>query len=232
MTGKQPPQAFEDRSAYDTDLNRSLRISGENNHYFLRGRVLDLEGQLGPDRKPRQILDYGCGTGDTTAFLAETFPEAEVIGFDTAAGAIREARSLHGSAHVHFESGAELPVGERFDLCYVNGVFHHIEPAQRVAVVRRIRSSLRPGGQFALMENNPWNPGTRIIMSRIEFDRDAIPISPPEAGRLLREGGFSNCGKPRWLFFFPRPLGFLRFLEPSLARFPLGAQYYYLVTKT
>jgi len=194
--------------------------------------VLDLEKQLGPDRRPRHILDYGCGTGDTTAFLSETFPRAIVTGFDTVEDAIGEARSLHGSERVRFESGAELAAEERFDLCYVNGVFHHIEPSKRVAVVRRIWRSLRTGGQFALMENNPWNMGTRIIMSRIEFDRDAIPISPPEAGRLLREGGFSECGKARWLFFFPRPLAFLRFLEPSLARFPLGAQYYYLATKT
>jgi SAM-dependent methyltransferase len=232
MTNKQPPAAFEDRSVYDSDLNRSLRISGENNFYFLQGRVLDLEKRLGPDRRPRRILDYGCGTGDTTAFLSEVFPDAEVTGFDTAEGAIREARSQHESDRVHFESGAELPANERFDLCYVNGVFHHIEPSRRVAVVRQIRNSLCTGGQFALMENNPWNVGTRIIMRRIEFDRDAIPISPPEAGRLLREGGFSECGDPRWLFFFPRPLAFMRFLEPRLARFPLGAQYYYLATKS
>ena len=232
MTDKQPPPAFGDRSIYDSDLNRSLRISGENSVYFLKGRVLDLEKQLGAGRRPRHILDYGCGTGDTTAFLAERFQQAIVTGFDTTEGAIREARSQHGAERVRFESGAELAAEERFDLCYVNGVFHHIEPSKRVAVVRRIWGSLQPGGRFALMENNPWNPGTRVIMSRIEFDRDAIPIAPPEAGRLLREGGFNDCGKARSLFFFPRPLAFLRFLEPSLARFPLGAQYYYLATKT
>lgn len=232
MTDRQSPSAFENRTAYEFDLNRSLRISGENRFYFLQRRVLDLENRLGPDRKPSHILDYGCGSGDTSAFLAETFPDAEVTGFDTAEGAIREAQSKHGSDRVRFESGAELPDAERFDLCYVNGVFHHIEPSKRVEVVRRIWRSLRFGGQFALMENNPWNVGTRIIMSRIEFDRDAIPISPPEAGRLLRAGGFEPCGKARSLFFFPGPLAFLRFLEPSLARLPLGAQYYYLATKS
>ncbi len=231
MTDRQPPPAFENRSEYEFDLNQSLRISGENSQYFLRGRVLDLANQLGPNRTPSRILDYGCGTGDTTAFLAETFPQADVIGFDPAEGAIRDARSHHGSDRVHFEFGAELPAGERFDLCYVNGVFHHIEPSKRGAVVRRIHDSLCVGGHFALMENNPWNIGARIIMSRIEFDRDAIPLSPREAERLLRDGGF-ECGKVRSLFFFPGPLAIFRFLEPSLARLPLGAQYYYLATKT
>jgi len=232
MTDMKAPTAFEKGSDYDADLNRSLQISGEDKDFFLQGRVLDLVNQLGPDRIPSRILDYGCGTGDTTAFLAETFPEAQVTGFDTAEGAIREAQSQYGSDRVHFEWGAELPAGERFDLCYVNGVFHHIDPSKRVGIVRQILNSLCVGGHFALMENNPWNPGTRIIMSRIEFDRDAITLSPPEAGRLLREGGFEQCGKARSLFFFPGPLAFLRFLEPALARVPLGAQYYYLATKT
>jgi len=232
MTDSKPPPAFENRSDYEFDLNQSLRISGENSHFFLRGRVLELANQLDPDRQPSRILDYGCGTGDTTAFLAETFPDAQVTGFDTAEGAIRDARSRHGSQRVRFEFGAELPAGERFDLCYVNGVFHHIEPSKRVSVVRRIRDSLCAGGRFALMENNPWNIGARIIMSRIDFDRDAIPLSPRQAAHLLREGGFSDCGEVRSLFFFPSALGFLRFLEPALARLPLGAQYYYLATKT
>lgn len=232
MTDRQSPSAFESRPAYDSDLNQSLRIAGEDKHYFLRGRVLDLQQRLGPDIRPSHILDYGCGIGDTTAFLSETFPTAEVTGFDPAEGAIREARELYGSKRVHFETGAELSADERFDLCYVNGVFHHIEPSKRVAVVQRIRSSLRAGGRFALMENNPWNVGARIIMSRIEFDRDAIPLSPPETGRLLVEGGFEQCGSAIFLFYFPGPLAFLRFLEPALARLPLGAQYYYLATKT
>jgi SAM-dependent methyltransferase len=118
-----------------------------------------------------------------------------------------------------------------FDLCHVNGVFHHIAPDQRVAALHLIRDALRPRGQFAFMENNPWNPGTRLVMSRIAFDADAIPVSVLEAKRLLQASGFDHLSAPRFLFWFPRWLAVLRVLEPHLVHLPLGGQYYFLATK-
>jgi hypothetical protein len=41
-------------------------------------------------------------------------------------------------------------------------------------------------GMLALFENNPWNPGARMVMARIPFDRDAVTLSPIEARRMLR----------------------------------------------
>ena len=94
-----------------------------------------------------------------------------------------------------------------------------------------VRQALVPGGHFALFENNCWNPGTRLLMRRLELDRNAIPISPSEAQRLLRRGGFSRCTAPQFLFWFPRPVAMLRFAEPWLVRIPFGAQYLVLGTK-
>ena len=68
-----------------------------------------------------------------------------------------------------------------FPLVYCNGVFHHVPPAQRPAVVRLVRDSLEPGGLFALWDNNPWNPGARLVMRRIPFDRGAVMLSAREA---------------------------------------------------
>ena len=47
--------------------------------------------------------------------------------------------------------------------------------------LRCIRRLLRPNGIFALWENNPWNPGTRLVMRRIPFDRDASLLTPASA---------------------------------------------------
>jgi len=166
-----------DRSAeYDAMLDRGLRLSGENRHYFAHGRIDDLQRQLPAGFAPRRILDFGCGLGDTTKLLAERFPTATAVGIDTAANALEHARLTHGGERVRFEQG--MPPGDRsYDLCFVNGVFHHIEPFRRLEVVASIRASLVPGGWFAFFENNPWNPGTRLVMRRIPFDRDARPIS-------------------------------------------------------
>lgn len=84
--------------------------------------------------------------------------------------------------------------------------------------------SLRPDGLLAFCENNPWNPGARMVMRRCPFDRDALPISPRLARRLLRDAGFSLL-RTDFLFVFPRRLRCLRFIEPAVASLPLGAQY-------
>ena len=113
---------------------------------------------------------------------------------------------------------------------FCNGEFHHIPPGERASAAGFIHRALRPGGMPAFWENNPWNLGTRYVMSRIPFDRDAIPLSPPEARHLLGECGLEII-RIDFLFLFPRCLDMFRFMEPSLSRFPLGAQYQILCCK-
>ena len=67
-------------------------------------------------------------------------------------------------------------------------------------------------------------------MSRIEFDRDAITLSPPESRRLLSAGGFEILDTTS-RFFFPRSLRVFRGAEPLLSRIPLGGQYQVLCRK-
>jgi SAM-dependent methyltransferase len=110
------------------------------------------------------------------------------------------------------------------DLVFSNGTFHHIPLDQRDGALAFIRSHLQPGGLLALWENNPWNPGTRWIMSRIPFDRDAITLPPPYARALLGRNGFDVL-ETTFYFVFPAFLKVARPLEPALSRFPLGAQY-------
>ena len=110
------------------------------------------------------------------------------------------------------------------DLVYCNGVFHHIPPKNRPAALSYIASSLRPGGVFALWENNPWNPGARMVMHRIPFDRDAILVWPRQARCLVRDAGLRYL-RTEYRFVFPHMLRALRPLEDSVASLPLGAQY-------
>jgi SAM-dependent methyltransferase len=227
------PQNLFDRAAeYERLLEEGLRLSGESRAWFMERRIADLHAHLPAGLRPRRILDFGCGTGETALHLSEVFPGAEVVGVDTAESAVAHAQRSHGSARLRFGRVTELAAAGVFDLVYANGVFHHIAPAERVGALRAIRAALAPGGCFAFFENNPWNPGTRMVMARIEFDRDAIPVSPREARRLLAAGGFERVLPARFLFWFPRPLAFLRFLEPALVRLPLGAQYYHLAIRS
>jgi len=216
---------------YDDMLNQGLRISGENKLYFIQGRIKDLNNQLPKDFAPKNILDFGCGIGDSTEMLSKTFSTAIVTGTDLSNNALDYAKNKFGSERVKFVNLNDLDNNNYFDLCYVNGVFHHIDLDKRATVMQLIHDSLKAGGYFSLFENNPWNIGTRIIMSRIPFDEDAKTLNHHSCRKLLEETGFANIYKSRFLFYFPKFLSFLRFIEQKLVYFPFGAQYYILAKK-
>lgn len=222
-----PEQLFDRAAEYEAMLNQGIGLSGENQEFFISGRIEDMRSQIPPG--PRRILDFGCGTGKACARLADAFPLAQVVGADLSGDALRHARASFGSDRVTFVNIADLPQQERFDLCYINGVFHHILPAERQQTLTMIREILTPGAHLALFENNPWNPGTRMVMSRIPFDRDAIPLSYLETRRRIKEAGFRLRGS-RFLFYMPKALAPLRFIEPLFVKVPLGAQYYVLAS--
>lgn len=209
---------------YDAALARGIAISGEDKNYFARGRVVWLARCLARLQKhPRTALDFGCGTGSATPFLLNKLKLDSLVGLDASVQSLAIAHRTHGDCARFVPLTEYRPEGS-FDLVFCNGVFHHISPGDRVAAIDTIYSSLRSGGVLAFWENNPWNPGTRYVMRRIPFDRNAITLSPPAARSLLRERGFEVI-RTDFLFFFPRFLAWLRSLEPGLVRLPLGAQY-------
>ena len=213
-------------SNYEETLAKGLRFSGEQSEYFARGRVNALAAHLAS--RPTMtgagvILDFGCGTGSTTPLLKDLPSVARVIGTDVSQRLLDTARAEHAGDGVEFVTKDQIP--ERVaDVAYCNGVFHHIPPNARDEAIAQVRSALRPGGVFALCENNPWNPGTRLVMRSIPFDRDADPLSARQARRLLIANGF-DIEATEFLFFFPRTLSLLRRWEGHLRGLPLGAQY-------
>ena len=217
-------------AAYDDALAQGISVSGEDKDYFARGRVAWVMRLLAARGvAPGRALDFGCGTGTTVPLLIDAgIPE--VLGIDTSEMSLQVARTLHRARGISFSTIADYRPDATIDLAFCNGVFHHIPPADRRGAVEYIARSLRPGGLFAFWENNPWNPGTRYVMSRIPFDRDAITLSVLESRRLLSEAGF-RIVRSDFLFVFPRLLKPLRVLEPALSRLPLGAQYGILCQK-
>ena len=146
---------------YDAMLAAGIGLSGEEKPFFIAGRLASLFSSLPVDWRPRRVLDFGCGTGDTTAALLARLPGAEVVGVDVSLPALEAARARHPGAR--FAAATELPRLGAFDLCYLNGVLHHVEPARRGATMAAIFAALRPGGRLALFENNAWNPGAWMV---------------------------------------------------------------------
>jgi len=214
---------------YEEALSQGLGITGEDSAFYAEERIRALFAFLGAERNKSigQILDFGCGTGGSRPWIYKQWPDADYLGYDPSQVSLDVANIRHSQPHTAW-SGSTANLGQ-FDLILTNGVFHHIPPDDRTAAFAAIKSAVKPTGIFAFFENNPWNPGTRYIMSRVEFDRDAITITPKEARRLLEDHGFSPIRFVS-LFYFPASLAFLRPLERWLRSLPFGGQYLYICT--
>lgn len=225
------PEFDQFAESYDEAINKGLAVSGEKKEYFARGRVDLLKQRLAAiNFVPETILDFGCGTGAAVPFLRTLPGVKSIYGVEVSSKSIEVARKLNPFPEVRFSLIKEFARDAQIDLAYCNGVFHHIPLAERDEAVQFVHKSLRPGGLFCLWENNPWNPGTRLVMSRIPFDRDAITLTPPETRDLLLRNSFEIVSRD-FAFYFPASLKFARPLEPLLVKFPLGAQYSFLARK-
>ena len=195
---------------------------GEKTDYFANYKAAYLAKLFGAGFKGR-ILDFGCGIGLVTNRLTTLLPSATIDGIDSSAASIARARTeVPSDSNIHYYQ-SESELAGRYDGILMANVLHHVEPADRIDVMRRALDLLDRGGRLVVFEHNTWNPLVMNIVTRHPFDRDAVFLSPRAAGKLMRDVGLA----PRidFIVFFPAFLRVFRFLEPSLRLLPIGGQY-------
>jgi SAM-dependent methyltransferase len=220
--------------AYDELLKDPLRdrfTGGESIFFYERKRDLirDFFRRTGRNTQDMRYLDIGCGKGDLISLLREDF--GSTAGCDPSPGMLKHAEGVETRVQ---EDPSAIPFANQdFDFITAVCVYHHVPVAARQAVAREVFRVLRPGGVFAIIEHNPYNPVTRTIVSRTPVDADAILLRPAEAKELLAAAGFSP-GPPEYFLYVPGGLyrrgGHV--LERLLRRVPLGGQYAIFASKS
>ena len=104
-------------------------------------------------------------------------------------------------------------------------VYHHVEPKDRVELTEEVRRVLTAGGVFAIIEHNPLNLATRLIVSRNPVDVNAKLLRAGEAERLLRGTGLTPFEKSYFLYVPERLYRRFGIVEDWLKRIPGGGQY-------
>jgi SAM-dependent methyltransferase len=212
-------------SDYGDQLARGLSLTGESADYYALRRITrvgEIARALGV--AARGVLDFGCGTGTSLPLLREVFPEARIVGFEPAQELAEIAAKAAATVDAEVLVGDELSASRFADVVYSNGVFHHIPRGDRGRAASSLSRALRAGGLAFVWENSPFNPGTRLVMSRIPFDRDAVLLTPRELRSLQVAAGLTAV-TTEFHFVFPRALRFARGLEHALRSLPLGGQY-------
>lgn len=213
--------------SYNNDLMKGLCLSGESPSYFAKQRVHYVYEYLKAAGKQTDfITEFGCGIGNNIEFLARYFSESQILGLDVSQESLNMAqRRFKSNPKITFERATtDWPNGQKADLIFVSGVFHHIPPKDCLQNLQRLHKFLKKGAALFIFENNPFNLGTRWVMKRIPFDRGAVLVNPYTLTKQLASLGYCNISI-QFYFIFPKFLFFLRFLEKYLRSFPLGAQY-------
>jgi ubiquinone/menaquinone biosynthesis C-methylase UbiE len=120
----------------------------------------------------------------------------------------------------------KLPFNDRaFDFITVVCVYHHVPPERRSMLTAEAVRVLRPGGMLCIIEHNPWNPVTKLIVSRTPVDADAQLLTAAETGRLFSQAGCKTL-ETRFFLLFPERLHrFTRAIEDTFRAMPFGGQY-------
>jgi SAM-dependent methyltransferase len=200
------------------------RFAGGSEFFHRRKRDLIREyfRNQGMDPRGLHYLDVGCGKGELISMLRDDFQS--VSGCDPSPGMLGfvdglDTRVQDDPAIVPFENAT-------FDFISAVCVYHHVPPQARLAFTREVYRVLRPGGIFVLIEHNPNNPVTRLIVGRTPVDADAILLRASEARQWMLRAGFSHH-LTRYFLFLPEALyqhgG--RWVEGLLGKVPMGGQY-------
>jgi tRNA A58 N-methylase Trm61 len=110
----------------------------------------------------KKVLDIAAGHGMFGICIAEHNPEAEIVGLDwknvlevavenaKRAGIADRYRTIAGSAF-------EVDLGTGYDVVLIPNFLHHFDRPTNVALLKRVRAAMKPGGQVATVEFVP-NP--------------------------------------------------------------------------
>jgi len=166
-------------------------------------------------------LDVGCGQGDLLRFAGGEF--ARAAGCDLSSEMIK---GCSDTQVLQQPSPTKLPFAdESFDLVTAVCVYHHVDRTDRLMLTRSVQRVLKRGGIFCVIEHNPWNPITRLIVKRSPVDVDAHLLTPLATSRLMRSADLEVAETAFFLYLPERIFAYLSWVENWLQKWPMGGQF-------
>ena len=212
----------------------NIRITGEKPEYFAEYKIRDLRRVVNSfGVNSENILDFGMGIGNSTPFLSEYFPDANLHGVDVSEKSLAIASERYECLgdFLVFDGKTTTYSDETFNVVFSAGVFHHVPFSEHFDLVCEVSRTLKNGGIFMIYEHNPFNPLTCHAVNTCPFDEDAVLLKPIRLRQLFQEAGMEFLLQ-EYRVFFPSFLALLRPIEKNLAWLPFGGQYFVVGKKT
>ena len=210
---------------YDNLIRDPIREKfAASNRFFVERKLQVIQSfyeSRNRDTRSLSWLDIGCGQGDLLKMGRSRF--ASAAGCDLSAGMLQSCSGLE----VRLQSSVELlPFNEgSFDFITAVCVYHHVPDEHRETLCREAFRLLRRGGVFCIIEHNPLNPVTRLIVSRTPVDANAHLLTARSSRRLMARSG-GRILKTRFFLLFPEQLyKRLARIEDWMGAVPVAGQY-------
>lgn len=124
------------------------------------------------EKRPKTVVDIGCGPGNSTAVLRRIFPDAELLGIDSSPDMIERARREHPDLQFRLCDARALE--GQYDLLFSNACLQWIPD----------HASLIP----ALMDK------LRECIFRPSESKETVGVSPPSREKQVQVHGRESTG--------------------------------------
>lgn len=151
----------------------------------------DLMSRVDTDA-PRLVVDLGCGHGPLTLSLAERWPDARVVGVDSSAEMLADARSRDSDGRVEWIE-ADLAdwdisgLGAAPDVILTNAALQWVP--RHLSLMEGWLEALAPGGWFAMQVPGNFDAPTHALMRE-------TAVSHPRSGELEAASKRYGAGDP------------------------------------
>jgi trans-aconitate 2-methyltransferase len=140
--------------------------SPERYHRFQEERFAPFDDLLGlvKVRAGLRVIDLGCGTGKLTARLADNLPESRVVGIDSSAEMLEQARK-RARPGLDFEKTGIEELAGNWDLIFSHAALHWVENHEEL--VPKLLSHLNAGGQLAVQMPSNHNHKSHTLITEV-----------------------------------------------------------------
>lgn len=180
------------------DPTTYLRYDSERSRPFF-----DLLGRVAADQ-PREVVDLGCGPGQLTAYLAERWPGARVLGIDSSPEMIARTPALDSRVTFAVADVRDWIPSPQADVVVSNATLHWVP--DHPALLVRWAAALPPLAWLAVQVPGNFNAPSHRALRAVGNDarwqervapllREAPVLEPAEYAALLTGTG---CAVDAW----------------------------------
>jgi trans-aconitate 2-methyltransferase len=114
---------------------------------------------------PGEVLDIGCGPGNSTQMLAQRWPKARLTGLDSSAEMLAKAKTEHPEWKWIHADASVWKSEHLFDLVFSNAALHWVP--NHAEIFPRLFQLVAPGGAFAVQMPGNFSAAVHQIMAEV-----------------------------------------------------------------